>query len=122
VIVIIPLFIVVGVIAWALKPGKQSTQPRRIAILVTAAVSFIVAIAAIVFQLVHNAAGTVEVADISNTCFIVGLGLIGADILASVGFAIAHRGEVARGTGFGTCVAIIISILDLGLLEWLGGV
>jgi hypothetical protein len=121
-IVIIPLIIAVGVLAWVLRPGKRPTNPRRIAILLTAIPPLIVAIAAVVFQLLHNAAGKTWVSDISNTCFIVGLGLVGAAILATAGFAIARKGEIAKGIGFGVCIAVVISIIDLALLEGLGGV
>ena len=119
---IIPLIIAVGVLAWVLRPRKGMTTPRRTAILAIAIPPFVVAIAAVVFQLLHNAAGKTWVSDISNTCFIVGLGIIGAAILASAGFAITRKGEVAKGIGFGICIAVIISIIEFGLLEWLGGV
>jgi hypothetical protein len=119
---IIPLVIVVGVLAWVLRPGKSPTTPRRVGILATVIPPVVVAIAAIVFQLVHNTAGKTWVSDISNTCFIAGLGLIGVAILASVGFAFSHKGEVAKGIGFGICIAIILSIMEFGLLEWLGGI
>ena len=121
-IFIIPLIIAVGVLAWVLRPGKRPTNPRRIAILVTAIPPIIVAIAAVVFQLLHNAAGKTWVSDISNTCFIVGLGLVGAAILATAGFAIARKGEIAKGIGFGVCIAVVITIIELALLEGLGGV
>ena len=121
-IVIIPLIIAVGILAWVLRPGKRSTNPRRVAILVTAIPPLIVAIAAVVFQLLHNAAAKTEVSDISNTCFIVGLGLVGAAILASAGFAIARKVEIAKGIGFGICIAVVVSIMELILLEGLAGV
>jgi len=119
---IIPLIIAAGVLAWVLRPGKRSTNPRRVAILATAIPPLIVAIAAVVFQLLHNAAAKTEVSDISNTCFIVGLGLVGAAILASAGFAIARKGEIAKGIGFGICIAVVVSIMELILLEGLAGV
>ena len=75
-IVIVPLIIIIGILAWVLRPGRNPTNPRRAAILATVIPSLLVGIAAIVFQLLHNAAGTVEVSDISNTLFVVGLGLI----------------------------------------------
>jgi len=121
-IVIIPLIIAVGVLAWVFRPGKRPTNSRRIAILVTAIPPLVVAIAAVVFQLLHNAAGKTWVSDISNTCFIVGLGLVVVAILASAGFAIARKGEIAKGIGFGVCIAVVISIIELALLEGLGGV
>ena len=119
---IIPLMIVTGVLAWILRPHKNMTKPRKVAIFATAIPPVVLAIAAIVFQLVHNAAGKTWVSDISNACFIVGLGLVSAAILASVGFALTHKGEVAKGIGFGICIAVVVSIIEFGLLEWLGGV
>jgi len=119
---ILPLVIVVGILAWVLRPRKSPTTARIAAILVTAIPQFVVAIAAIVFQLMHNAAGKTWVSDISNTCFLVGLALTGVAILASAGFAFARKGEIAKGVGFGICIAVIVAIIEFGLLEWLGGV
>jgi hypothetical protein len=121
-IVIIPLVIVIGFLAWMLRPGKKPAPARRLAILVTTIPAFVVAIASVVIQLLHNAAGTVEVSDISNILFIVGLGLVGAYILTSIGFIVARKGDIAKGIGFGMCIAVVVSIIELGLLEWLGGV
>ena len=119
---VIPLVIVVGILAWILRPGKNPATARTTAILATVIPQVVVVIAAVVFQLVHNAAGKTWVSDISNTCFLVGLGLIGAAILVSIGFIIARKGEAAKGAGFGVCIAVFISIVLFGLLEWLGGV
>jgi hypothetical protein len=120
--VIVPLFIVMVFLAWILRPGKNPSIQRRNSILGTTIPALIAAIAAIVFQLMHNASGTVEVSDISNALFIAGCGLIAAYILTSIGLALGHKADIARGTGFGTCIAVTISIIELGLLEWLGGV
>jgi hypothetical protein len=119
---IIPLIIAIGVVAWILRPRKSITKPRKVVILATAIPPLVVAIAAVVFQLLHNAAGRTWVSDIANTCFIIGLGLIGAAILASAVFAFARKGEIAKGIGFGVCIAVVVSIIEFGLLEWLGGV
>ena len=121
-IVIIPLLIIVGILAWLLRPGKSPSIPRKVAILATVISSGVLAVAAVIFQLVHNAAGKTWVAETSNTLFIIGIGLITAGIFASAGFAIGRKSELAKGTGFGVCIAIIISVIELGLLEWLGGV
>jgi hypothetical protein len=121
-IIIIPFLILVCIVAWLLQPGKTPSRPRVIAILVAAVPVLLLAIVAVIFQLVHNAAGTVDVADIANTCFVAGAGFIAACILASVGFALARKGDIARGMGFGLCIALVVSIIELGLLEWLGGV
>jgi hypothetical protein len=119
---IIPLIIAIGVVAWLLRPHKSMNKPRKVVILATAIPPLVLAIAAVVFQLLHNAAGRTWVSDISNICFIVGLGLVGAAILASAVFALARKGEIAKGAGFGVCIAVVVSIIEFGLLEWLGGV
>ena len=121
-IIIIPLIIVVGVLMWTLRPGKSPSRSRIVAILATALPPLVVAIAAVVFQLLHNAAGRTWVSDISNTCFIVSIGLVGAAIVAAVGYTIARKGEIAKGMGFGICIGLLLSIIELFLLEWLGGV
>jgi len=118
----IPLIIVIGVLAWVLRPGKRPTNSRRLTILVTVIPPVVVAIAAVIFQLLHNATGKVGVSDISNTLFIVGLGLIGAAILVLAGFTFAHRGEAVRGIGFGLCIAVVLYVVEFGLLEGLAGV
>ena len=118
----IPLIIVMGILAWVLRPGKRPTNPRRIAILATVISTGVVAIAAVIFQLLHNATGKVGVSDISNTLFIIDLGLIGAAILALAGFALAHKWEVVKGMGFGLCIAVALSVAAVVLLEGLAGV
>ena len=121
-IVIIPLIIAVGILAWFLRPGMRPTNPLRAALLAAVLPSLIVAIVAVAFQLVYYSAGKIEVAEAANVCFIIGMGLLGAGILSAVGFAIVRKGEIAKGIGFGTCMAIFISIIELALLEGLGGV
>ncbi len=121
-IVIIPLTIVIGLLSWVLWPRKGSPVPRLIAILVTSIPAFVVAVAAIVIQLLDNASGTVEVSGTSNTLFIVGLCFIGACILAAIVFVVLRKMDVAKGVGFGICIAVAVTIVELGLLEWLGGV
>jgi hypothetical protein len=118
----IPVIIVVGVLAWVLRPREKLTNSSRLAILATLIPSGVVAIAAIVFQLLHNAAGKTLVSDISNTLFIIGLGLIGAAILALVGFAVKRKGEITKGMGFSICIAGIVYAVAFGLLEGLAGV
>ena len=118
----IPLIMVIGILAWVLRPQKSSTKSRRIAILATVLPPLVVAIVAVIFQVLHNTAGMTWVSDIANIFFIVGISLVGAAILALVGFVIARKGEIAKGLGFGICIGIIISIIEFGVLEWLAGV
>jgi hypothetical protein len=118
----IPLTIAVVVVGLLLWPGKNPQKPRKLPILATIVPIIILAVAVVIFQLLHNATGTVEVSDISNVCFIVGLGWMGAAILAAIGFALVRKGETAKGIGFGICITFFISIVALMLLEWSAGV
>lgn len=121
-ILIIPLLIIVGVIAWMLRPGKYPTKPRSVAVATTAIAPLLVAIVAVSFQVLHNTSGGTWVSDISNTCFIISIGLVGAAILAVVGFIIARKWEIAKGIGFGICIGIFVAVIELVVLEWLAGV
>jgi hypothetical protein len=116
------LIIVIGILAWVLRPGKRPTNPRRITILATVIPLVGVVLAAVIFQLLHNAAGKAGVSDISNIIFIAGLGLIGAAILALAGLAIARKGEAVKGMGFGLCIAVALSTANFALLEGLANV
>jgi hypothetical protein len=120
--IIIPLVIIVGILAWALRPGKKPVGPRKAAVLGTVIPPSIVAIAAVIIQAGHNAAGKEGVSDISNALFIAGLCIIGAAIIVSVVFAVTHKVGIAKGMGFGICAAVILQVIELGLLEWMGGV
>ena len=119
---VIPVIVIIGVIAWVLYPKNGITTPRRTAILATVIPPLVVALAAIIFQLLHNAAGKTWVSDISNTLYIIGLGLIGVAILALAGFAVMRKGDVAKGIGFSICITVIIYSIEFGVLEGLGGV
>jgi len=118
----IPSVIVMAILVWLLRPGKNTTKPRKVAILSTGIPILVIAMVAVIFQILHNMAGMTWVSDISNTCFVVGIGLTAAAVLAMVGFVIARKWEIAKGMGFGICVGIIISIIEFGILEWLAGV
>ena len=118
----IALIIIAGVMAWVLRPGQKWTGSRRIAILATLIPPIVVAIAAVIFQLLYNAAGRMEVSGISNTLFILGLCLIGVAILVLAVFALKRKGEIAKAIGFSVCIAVIVYILLFGLLEWIAGV
>ena len=121
-IFIIPLFIAVCIVSWMLRPRKNISKSHKYAILSVTLPSLVFAVTAMVFQLLQNATGNVEVSDISNTLFIAGTFVIGAAILALAGFAVARKGEIAKGIGFGICIAVLVSIIEFGLLEGLAGV
>jgi hypothetical protein len=120
-ILAIALIIVIGILAWILRPRERLTGTRRQSILATVIPIGFVAIAAIVFQLLQGAIWKTSISDISNTLYILGLCLIGVAILVSIGFTIKRKGEIAKGIGFSICISIIAYIVLFGLLEWLSG-
>jgi len=121
-IIIIPLVVAICILAWVLRPGKSPTNLRLIAVLATAIPPLVVAVVAVIFQLWHNATGRTWVSDISNTCFIISIGMVGLAILATVVFIVARKWEIAKGMGFGICIGVLTSVIELAVLEWLAGV
>ena len=117
---IIILFVTVCIVAWLLRPQKNMSKSRKYAILSVTLLSLVLACVAVGYQSLQNATEKF-VSDVSVTLSITGCILIGAAILASAGFAIAHKGEIAQGIGFGICITVVISIIELGLLEWMVG-
>jgi len=121
-IIIIPLAILIGFLAWKLRPRKLEKRSSRIALVATILPPMVMAIAAVVFQLIHNASGVIEVAEASNAIFVAGLIFIGLGILVLIGFALFRKKDTVKSIGFGLCVSFFIIVVELGLLEWLGGV
>ncbi len=121
-IIIVPLVVVIGVLSWLFRPGKKPAFGTKLAIALTAIPALAVGLAAVIFQLAHNASGTIEVSGISNSLFVAGLGLIVVFIVAAIGFALTRKYAVAKSIAFGACAAVMISVVVLGLLEWLAGV
>jgi hypothetical protein len=119
---IVLIVIIAGIAAYLLRPGKKPTTAQTVAVLLASIPTTILAIAAVIFQLLHNAGGEVSVSDISNNLTVITLSLVVAEILVSVIALGIRKTRVARGTGFGTCLSIAAFILEFGLLEWLGGV
>jgi hypothetical protein len=121
-IVIFPLLIAVVVTGWILRPRTSSSRARKAAALAVSVLSAVVALASIGFQLIHKLNGPEGVSEVSNSLFVVDLGIVVAAMLAAVGLVIARKSEMAKGLGFGTCVAVAVCVAELGLLEWMGGV
>lgn len=119
---IIPLLAVILILAWMLRPLRGSSKSQKTAIFLVSVISLTLGMAAIIFQLMQNTTGTIEVSNVSNNFFVAGLAVIGAALLALLGFALVRRGDIIKGLGFGICLAIVISVVEFGMLEWLAGV
>ncbi len=121
-LIIVPLIIIVGVVAWLLRPRRGMPASGYKATLTIITLAAVLAVTAVVFQMVHNASGAIEVYSVSNNLFIASLGLVVVGVLMAIGLVATHKNIIARGLGFGTCMAFVILVIQLALLEWLGGV
>jgi hypothetical protein len=93
-----------------------------VAILATTVPLALIAIAALLFQLMQNSTGGVDESEIANTLFIVGSCLIGVAFFSLLGFAFARKVEIAKGIGFGITIVIILYIIEFISLEAIAGV
>ncbi len=109
---IFPIFLV-GVLAWVLWLwlGKRMVKPRRAAILATAIPPSLLAIAVVVLVLLDPTLVEPEGGNIANICGQVSLGLVAATILSSVVFAIMRKWEIAKGTGFGSGIGLVVLLI-----------
>ncbi len=121
-IIIITLAIIVVILAWFLRPKDGTIKTRRVAILATTIPLAIIAIAALLFQLMQNSAGGMDESEIANTLFIIGSCLIGVAIVSLLGFVFARKVEIAKGIGFGLTIVVILYIVEFVSLEALTGV
>lgn len=111
-----------GVLAWLLRPKGEQAKPVSRAITGTLIPPVAVTVASIIAQLIQNASGTVEVSYISGVLLMVGLGMITAAVMSSAVFAVMRKWDITKGIGFSICVAAIVFIMGLFIVEWLGGV
>lgn len=121
-IIIVTLAIAMIILAWFLRPNDGTFKTRRVAILTTTIPLAIIAIAALLFQLIQNPAGGTDESVIANTLFIIGSCLIGAAIITLIGFVLARKNEIAKGIGFGLTIVVILYIVEFVSLEALMGV
>jgi len=113
------LIFLVGILAWVLWLwlGKRMVRPRRAAILATAILPTLLAIAAVVFPLLDKAAVETEGFDIRDICLLVGFGLVAAATLSSVGFAIRRKWGIAKGIGLGSGIGFVVLLIAFILAD-----
>jgi hypothetical protein len=121
-IYMIPVSIVAGFLAWVLKPGWHPSRLRLIASLAVFMPVLILSAAAVISQLVHNAAGGIEVSGTANALVVAGMILLAVFIAAAVGCILRRKNDLAAGIGFSVSISFFIILVELILLEWLGGV
>lgn len=120
-IIIIPLSILMGFLTYKLRPRSTDMRYARFTGLGAFIISAVIAVASVVIQIIHNTAGEISVSAISNNLFIGGFffWLIGLAIAFILAFS---QKELARNIGFGMCLTFFILVIELALLEGLGGV
>ena len=121
-IIVIFLTITMVILAWGLRPKKETIKNRKVAILATTIPLAFIAIASLIFQLIQNSIGGADESEIANTLFIIGLCLMGVAIITLLGFAFAHKVEIVKGIGFGLTIIVILFIIEFVTLEILTGV
>jgi len=108
--IIIPLCILIGLLAWILRPHKHEARSSRIALIATILPSAVMAIASVAFQLLHNASRVISVAEASNSIFVAGLIFIVVGILVSICFVIFRKKDISKSIVFGLCISFFISV------------
>jgi hypothetical protein len=117
-IIIVTLILMVGLLAWRFQPKRGIGSSRKKAALVAAVPPIVFFIISLISQLISN---TTE-SETANVCFVIGFGLVFIALLASGAFALARKREIAKGLIFGTCIAVLLAIIEFVLLElWTGG-
>jgi hypothetical protein len=112
-IIIITLILLAGLLAWNYRPQRGMNSSRKIATLVASVPPVVFFITSLIFQLMSN---TPE-SETANVSFVIGFGLVVIALLASGGFALTQKREAAKGLVFGSCIAVLIAIIEFALLE-----
>ncbi len=113
----IPIVILVWVLVLAIV--KRKVRSHRTAILATAIPPSLLLIATIVyfylnFEAIVKAEGTTVV----DICFWVASGLVVAALLSSFVFVIRRKWEIAKGTGFGSGIGLIMCFIAFVACSW----
>ena len=116
------IVLIIGVLAWVFRPKWNMSKYSKYAMLSVISLSLVFLIAAVISQLIHNASGVVEISPIADAFSIANLVLAGATLLVVIGLVVKYKGETAKALGYGIFIAVALSVLEFGLLEWLAGV
>ena len=104
-------FLPILVLAWVLWLGKRTVRASRAAILTIAIPQALLAITIIVlYLLILGDADMRALHDVWAPCFYASLGIAAAAFLSSVVFAIGREWEIAKGTGFGSGIGVVVFV------------
>ena len=113
VVLLIIYFLPFLVLAWVLWLwlGKRTVRTNRAAILATAIPQALLAIAFfILYLLILGGADRWALSDIWTICFYLSLGIEAAAFLSSVVFTIMREWDIAKGTGFGSGIGLVVVV------------
>ncbi len=110
------LIFLVGIVAWVLWLwlGKRMVRPHRAAILDTAILPTLLALATVVFGLGNPdfvEKVIVEEYAMLDILLLVGFALVAVATFSSVGFAIKRKWEIAKGIGFGSGIGFVALLI-----------
>ncbi|MHB8105465.1 MAG: hypothetical protein ACYDG5_08015 [Dehalococcoidales bacterium] len=120
--VIIPIAIIAGILAWVLRPSRETIKTRWLAILATTIPLVVTVIVALLFQYFQNSTGGAVVSGVANNLFVTGLCLIGIVVISLIGFAFTRKVEIVKGIGFGLTINVILSLVQFVSLEAIAGI
>ena len=106
-------FVILGILAWVLWLwlGKRKVRTSRAAILATAIPQSLLVITFIVlYLLILGGADRWVLSDIWIICFYISFGIAAAAFLSSVVFAIMRKWKMAKGTGFGSVIGLVVVV------------
>jgi len=106
-------FLILAWVLW-LWLGKRRVRTHRAAILATAIPQALLAIAFFVLYLLTL--GGADLFNIWNPCWWVSFGIATAAFLSSVVFAIMREWEIAKGTGLGSGIGLVVFVPVIFLL------
>ncbi len=112
-LLLIIYFLPIPVLAWVLwlLLGKRIVRTSRAALLATAIPQALLVITFIVlFLLILGGAERRALHDIWEPCLYASLGMATAAFLSSVIFAIGREWEIAKGTGFGSGIGVVVFV------------
>ena len=116
-LLLIYLIIFYLILAWVLWLGKRIVRTSRAAILATAIPQALLIIAFFVlYLLILGGTYRWALSDIWTICFYVSFGIATAAFLSSVVFAIMREWEIAKGTGFGSGIGLVVVVPVIFLL------
>ena len=97
--------------------GRRIIKPSRVTILATSITPILLTIAAVAYSLLNQEAVQKPGLNAADILMQVGAGLVAAAFISSVVFASIRKWEIAKGTGFGSGIGMVIWLIAFGIVS-----